>query len=181
VDQRDEHELRSRAATLPLEWLEKASEGRADGSPATLLAIIAAAHVATEQAKRTLQYWIDVGRRAGVTWDDIGLALGITPQGANQRFGEPLTGEKRGARDEIVVPIGNTRMPETRILEMRGLQGQELIGADAKALHFRQTNQLWQYRRLALLGPCPLDSFFARGWQPAASWFPFLYLKRHTR
>lgn len=52
-----------------------------------LLALISIQGQALADARDSLRSMVASARRAGVTWDQIGRALGITRQGAQSRFG----------------------------------------------------------------------------------------------
>ena len=70
-----------------LEQLENLDMDKAEVSDSAATADIRAA----VKMKGTMQDMIDQAvhdaREAGVTWLEIGLALGISPQGARQRYG----------------------------------------------------------------------------------------------
>jgi hypothetical protein len=65
-------------------------------------ALSAAADKYSQIAGLTLAMRIDVeaARKAGASWSDVGRALGISTQGAQQRFGRKIP----GGIDSITVP-----------------------------------------------------------------------------
>ena len=69
------------------EWLDTVEPNPADARSATHLRRIVAAAEAVENAEAELQAAVKAAREAGDTWAVIGLALGISRQGAYQRFG----------------------------------------------------------------------------------------------
>ncbi len=51
------------------------------------LALLRIAHVANDSAESCLALQVGIARKAGYTWAEIGEVLGISRQGAEQRFG----------------------------------------------------------------------------------------------
>lgn len=51
------------------------------------LAALAASHALVVQAEQMQQAGVVLSRRAGATWTDIGKALGVSKQAAQQRYG----------------------------------------------------------------------------------------------
>jgi hypothetical protein len=145
-------------------WRKPRRQGRR--SPATLLAIIAVHMSRTEQAKRTLHIgsmWAGSRPSPGTIsvwrWD--------YPAGSQSAVRRAADRERRGARDEIVVPSATPACPR------RGFLNGVASGAGAyrrrrQSAPFSSDRPPLAVSSAALLGPCPLDSFLARGWQPAA-------------
>jgi septum formation inhibitor MinC len=69
------------------EWLDTIEPNPADARDASRLQRIIAAAEAVENAEAELRAAVKAARDAGDTWAVIGLALGISRQGAYQRFG----------------------------------------------------------------------------------------------
>lgn len=69
------------------EWLDGIEPNPADARDASHLRRIIAAAEAVENAEAELRAAVKAARGAGDTWAVIGLALGISRQGAYQRFG----------------------------------------------------------------------------------------------
>lgn len=176
-----EQQLRSRIAALPLEWIEQAA-GKFEGERKEEYSdLVAAAHIVSDEARLALHRWIDAGRRAGLSWTEIGATLGISKQAAQQRFG--AAGDERdtapGEGAEIEVRLGATAFNELRILEEEGRRGRELVGTGALKLYFRQTANSWEYRRVVAASPeAARRSMREKGWTWVSSWFPFHYFKR---
>ena len=87
MKQRDEQEIRSRTAAIPLEWAERTHGGVAGAERDEYVDLITAAYLVADEGRLSLQRWVDAGRRAGLSWTEIGAMLGISKQAAQQRFG----------------------------------------------------------------------------------------------
>lgn len=61
------------------------------------------------QAETLLAAAVDRARRSGCTWSDIGDALGITRQGAFQRFGRPIDPRTGAPMDRTPLPGAQPR------------------------------------------------------------------------
>ena len=175
-----EQQLRSRVAALPLEWIGQ-EKGKLEGDRKEDYAdLISAAHIVSDEARLAQSRWIDAGRRAGLSWTEIGATLGISKQAAQQRFGA-AGDDGEPAAGEIEVRLGATAFNELRILEEEGRKGRELVGTGALKLYFRQTDQVWEYCRLVAASPmAAARDLPGKGWIPVSSWFLFHYFKRPT-
>ena len=176
-----EQQLRSRIAALPLEWIEQAKGPFEGERKEDYSELVGAAHIVSDEARLALHRWIDAGRRAGLSWAEIGATLGISKQAAQQRFG--AAGDDAEAGDarlgEIEVRLGATAFNELRILEEEGRRGRELVGTGALKLWFRQTSHDWEYRRVVAAAPAAAaDQLRGKGWKHVSSWFLFHYFKR---
>ncbi|TPG16651.1 hypothetical protein EAH87_13405 [Sphingomonas koreensis] len=168
--------LRHRAAHLALTWREDAIgpfEGRDAGDYATM---IVAAHIAADESRLSLHRWIDAGRRAGMSWAEIGALIGISKQAAQQRFG--------GAGDTLVpepgqhvVRLGANAFNEMAMLREEGAKGNELVDTGILTLVFQPTDRKWDYRRTTSV-LANSDAMKREGWQYVSSWFIFHYFKR---
>lgn len=173
----EEQSIRARTAALVLEWAAnrqppftgETAEGFADA--------IVAAHAVADEARLGLQRWIDASRRAGLSWTEIGAALGISKQAAQQRFRtlEPV-GDTPGDGEEIV-RLGATAFNEMGMLRAEGQKGRELIRTGALTLVFRPTPVQWEYSR-RVGGTGLISQMQEQGWMLASSWLPFHYFKR---
>jgi hypothetical protein len=172
-----ESKIRERAAHLALtvrEEVEGPFEGRSLDDYA---AMIVASHIAADECRLSLHRWVDAGRRAGMSWTDIGALIGVSKQGAQQRFGgSGGEGVPPGA-DQISVRLGATAFNEVGMLREEGLKGRELIGTGALALTFRQTDRAWEHCRTTGIGP-DVAAMKEQGWTYVSSWFVFHYFKR---
>jgi hypothetical protein len=101
------------------ELIETVHDRSADND--ALTRVEAAAEVSgeiTSKADALLGYFVESARQAGCSWAEIGTALGVTKQGAQQRFVD------RGE---------STRQDETRPGETRPDEGRLLTGYTARA------------------------------------------------
>ena len=180
VDQASETEIRHRASHLALAWHEeKAGEFRG-ASVQDFADMIVAAHVAADESRLSLHRWVDAGRRAGMSWAEIGALIGVTKQAAQQRFrgsdDEPVLPGENG---EIVTRFGATAFNEVGMLSEEGRKGNELIGTGALQLVFRKTERPWEHRRVVAVSTgTMLENMSQSGWTYVSSWFPFHYFKR---
>lgn len=180
MDYRSERGLREEAANLALAW-SQAKRGEFAGATAEEFSeMIVAAHIVADESRLALHRWIDAGRRASLSWADIGGLVGISRQAAQQRFGGDGTRDAPGtAGAELVVLKGATAFNEVAMLEREGREGNELVSVGLFKLVFRQTGQLWEHRRLTAPGLSEArQELDAQGWKYVASWYPFHYLKR---
>ncbi|MGB7418716.1 MAG: hypothetical protein WA918_06015 [Erythrobacter sp.] len=143
---------------------------------------ITAAHLVADEGRLDLQRWVDAARRSGLSWTDIGDALGISKQAAQQRFRlDHSDDEVSRVEGEKVVRPGAHAFNEMRILAQEGENGHELIDAGLLKLIFRKTDHQWEYRR-RIGGVWMADEMRAEmkkaGWTYVSSWPPFHYFKR---
>lgn len=172
-----ENALRERAAYLALTYRE---ETRGPFNGVTLedyAEMILAAHLVADEARLSLGRWVNAGRRAGMSWAEIGGLIGISKQAAQQRFGDPDSSRTESEAGVISVRLGATAFNEMAMLRAEGENGRELIGTGPLALTFRQSDHRWEYVRIT--GIAPNTAAMARdGWQYVTSWFIFHYFKR---
>jgi hypothetical protein len=169
-----EQRLRDLSRALGLAWHDSAFAPFEGERKEEYARLIVAAHILADESRQTLGLWIDAGRRAGMSWVDIGALLGISKQAAQQRFGGARD-EEAIAEDAIVARLG-AGIGERRLLDQQGEAGRELIGIGSFRLVFRQTAQRWAYLRS--VGPIPADRLSAEDWRAAGRWFVFHYYKR---
>jgi hypothetical protein len=179
MDIASEQEIRARAGNLALAWYSETHGEFAGRDKADYGALIVAAHVAAEEGRAALHRWVDAGRRASLSWSEIGALIGISKQAAQQRFGggggpaEPERGE------DLIVRGGATAFNEMAIMAEEGRAGRELVGTGPLTLIFRQTDRPWECRRVTALFPEPARARLERaGWTYVSSWYPFHYFKR---
>ena len=179
MDTDDEADLRLRVSTFIAEWREQ-RRGRFRGESLSEFAdMVEAAHVTHDESRVVLQQWVDAGRRAGMSWADIGALTGVTRQAAQQRFGGAT--DDSATDDGIVVRTGATALNEMRILAEEGAAKRELVAIGLLTLSFRQTAKPWIYRRIVAFAPRQAIAREKRaGWIFVAAWYPFLYFKRQT-
>lgn len=166
--------IRHKTSAIMLDWAKdreppftgETSEGFGDA--------ITAAHLIADEARISLHRWVDAARRAGLSWTDIGGALGISKQAAQQRFKPEEIVETPVSDDEEVVRLGAHAFNELQMLQEEGAKGNELIRVGFLSLIFRGSSQAWEYRRM--IGAPRSD--IGDGWQYVAAWMPFTYYKR---
>lgn len=176
-----EKELRERTSDLVLDW-HTGGDPAAMESPdaATWAALIEAAHVAADEADHALHSWVDAGRRAGLTWTDVGGAVGTSRQAAQQRFAhDARLGEAHVDDEGRVVRTGVTAFNEVEILREEGRNGRRVLGATWFTLYFTQTEEPWDnIRVVSLRGRSLVEEYEGRGWSLAFTWFPYRYFTR---
>lgn len=176
----EEQMLREKTNGLVLEWARdrkppftgETADGFADA--------IVAAHLVADEGRSGLHRWIDAARRTGLSWTEIGAALGITKQAAQQRFrsGGQVDDTDVGDGEEIV-RFGATAFNEMWMLRDEGRKGNELIRTGALTLVFRRTDQPWEYRRRIGMSSM-MPEMKKDGWIYVSSWHPFHYFKREA-
>lgn len=175
---RAEADIRARTAAIPLDWVTDANGSFEGETKSEFGVVITAAHIVSDEAGMSLRRWIDAGRRAGMSWAEVGALLGISKQAAQQRFGRPGEDADAANDGEIVVRLGATAFNEMAMMRREGEQGRELVGTGALSLTFRQTDQRWEYRRTAGQMPGQGERMVRDGWTYVSSWLPWNYYKR---
>ena len=176
---KSEADIRARTAAIPLEWATDTGGSLEGESKAEFGVVITAAHIVADEAAASLRRWIDAGRRAGLSWGELGALLGISKQAAQQRFGRAGDGEAEAGEGEILVRLGATAFNEMAMLRAAGERCEELVRTGLLSLTFRQTDRRWEYRRLVAMSLGPTEQRMAReGWTYVSSWPPFHYFKR---
>ena len=175
----DEQELRTKAGAVTLEWAERRSPPFTGEHKGDFAEVIEAAHVVADESRLALQRWIDAGRRAGMSWAEVGDALGISKQAAQQRFRSDPPTSGAHAPNLIEVRLGATAFNEVGILRREGMKGNELVDTGGLVLVFRRSDHQWEYVRLiAVSAPFVMGKMSWKGWTYVSSWFPFHYFKR---
>lgn len=170
--------IRDKVSMLMVEWAEQRVPPFTGERVEDFPDAIVAAHLVADEARMVLHRWIDAARRTGLSWTEIGAALGISKQAAQQRFRslEPenaMGGEPGGE----VVRLGATAFNEMSILRSEGRNGNELTGIGPLVLFFRTSQTAWEHCRV--LGfTAPVEKLAEQGWAYVASWTPFHYFKR---
>ncbi|GAA0726500.1 hypothetical protein [Sphingomonas japonica] len=177
MEMKQERTLREHVAYLAIDWNEREGQHFAGADAAEFGAMVTTAHVIHDEARIALQRWIDAARRAGMSWAEIGGLIGISKQAAQQRFGGKTDGP--AAEGELIEIGGMTAFNEESELARAGRDGLELAGVGFLRLWLSRSDRRWEYRRVTALSPvAALRQVSGPGWQHAASWFPFHYLKR---
>lgn len=174
----EQQSIRDRTAGLVVEWANSRQPPFTGETPEGYVEAITAAHLVADEGRLTLHRWIDAARRTGLSWTEIGEALGISKQAAQQRFkGISAEDDIEVADGEEIVRLGATAFNEMSILRTEGLKGHELTRTGALTLVFRRTSRTWEYKRR--IGTAALSSEMKHaGWTYVSSWLPFSYFKR---
>ncbi|KQM28522.1 MULTISPECIES: hypothetical protein [unclassified Sphingomonas] len=175
----EEQWLRTRTASIILDWAEEREPPFSGLGKADFAEAIVAAHVVADEARLNLNQWIAAARRADMSWAEIGKTLGISKQAAQQRFGRATGHAEEGVDNGTFVRTGATAFNELRILAGEGRKGNELVALGALTLSFRPSEQTWEYCRRIGTGS-DTTRMQAEGWEHVASWLPFHYYKRVT-
>jgi hypothetical protein len=170
--------IREKAAAVVLEWANSREPPFTGETPDGFADAIVAAHLVADEARLGLHRWIDAARRTGLSWAEIGDALGISKQAAQQRF------RSLGSDDDLqvlegeeIVRFGATAFNEMSMLRTEGRKGHELIRTGALTLVFRPTSHAWEYRR-RIGADAMIREMDKAGWTYVSSWIPFHYFKR---
>lgn len=175
----EQQALRDQVGALMIAWAKDQEPPFTGESREGFETAILAAHLIADEGRIVLHRWVEAARRSGISWSEIGDALGISKQAAQQRFRIPGTDadDEPVGGGEKVVRYGAHAFNEMSILREEGRQGHELIGVGPLQLTFRRTDVCWEYRRV-IGGSAALER---EGWIEVASWLPFVYFKRPAR
>ncbi|WP_306252633.1 hypothetical protein [Parvularcula sp. IMCC14364] len=186
MDITKEKELRDRVADFILNW-------HTDGDPQALESatsddfsrLIVEAYIAADESNKSLKQWVQSGRRAGLSWADVGTLLGISRQAAQQRFSiEPnATYSDEPNFDPLdrtrIMRTGVTSFNEVEVLREEGAKGRKVVGATWLKLYFTQTDApVENIRVVSLRGPSLTREYENAGWTHALTWFPYRYFTR---
>lgn len=172
----EQQQIRERTGALVLDWAADQQPPFTGESPDGFTEALLVASLVADEGRLGLHRWVAAARRAGLSWTDIGKALGISKQAAQQRFGAALL-EEDTVRAGMIVRNGATAFNEMRILEEEGRLGNELVGTGLLELTFRRTDHVWEYCRRFGLKP-EVETMATAGWTYVSSWLPFHYFKR---
>jgi len=120
---------------------------------------------------------VQQARRSGVSWVEIGDALGISKQAAQQRFGVADSETSEGIR--VIKDV--TAFNEMTLLSQEGEFGFHLVGFGAFTLHLRPSGRKWLHSRVLGINVQKIRrQKEAAGWEYVGSWFPFHYFKKQA-
>ena len=174
----EQQAIRAKTSALVLDWAASREPPFTGETGEGFLEAITAAHLVADEGRVGLQRWVDAARRTGLSWTDIGSALGISKQAAQQRFKSTETADDLAGEDgEEIVRLGATAFNEMSILRDEGKKGRELVRTGALTLVFRPTSHPWEYRRRVGVVPM-IAEMKSAGWIYVSSWIPFHYFKR---
>jgi hypothetical protein len=173
----EQQRIREKTASLMLDWAAEQRPSFTGESKDGFADAILAAHLVADESGLVLRQWIEAARRSGLSWSEIGDALGITKQAAQQRFKSPsLETDLEIHEGEEIVRLGATAFNEMSMLRAEGLKGNELIRTGPLILVFRPSPHNWEYCRR--VGAVSKSAMKKAGWSYASSWLPFTYFKR---
>ncbi|MFC4224450.1 hypothetical protein [Lysinibacter cavernae] len=181
----DATEISSIRDTVARAVLDSSSTLRAEleASDEAYLKLVAASKIAADEAANILQESITGARSAGHSWDTIGAILGISRQGAQQRFNSPSATSSSVKTN--VAPGRKILSPLTAFNEMAALEREGKLGwhsVDYGTLyHLVEASPMqWEHKRLPWTpGQSARKRMEADGWvQIREEGFPWAYFKR---
>src|SRR3546814_1754715 len=117
----EQQAIRKSTAAILVEWANNRQPPFTGDVADEFKDAITAAHLVADEARLDLQRWVDAARRSGLSWTDIGAALAISKQAAQQRFKlDDPDEEAIEAAGEKVVRLGVHAFNEMRILAEEG-------------------------------------------------------------
>lgn len=181
-----EKELRNNVADFILNWHTNGDPKALEGATSEDFSrLIVQAYIASDEANKSLKQWVQSGRRAGLSWADIGTLLGISRQAAQQRFSiEPNAAYSDEPNFDpqdstSIMRTGMTSFNEVEVLREEGAKGRKVVGATWLTLYFNQTdNPVENIRVVSLRGPRLVREYEKAGWTHALTWFPYRYFTR---
>lgn len=185
MDIKREQELRSQVSDLVMDWHEQVVGISVDDADAQHFeGLIGAAAVVADESGKLLHDWVGTGKRAGLSWADVGAVMGISRQAAQQRFAPSSTFMSVGTvgtdRDGLLVRSGMNAFNEVAAMEDEGRKGNELVGAAPFKLYFAPRDGRWENMRISALRrrSSVIEQYEDEGWTHAFTWSPFVYLTR---
>lgn len=178
MDMTEQMAIRQKTAAIMVDWATRREPPFTGEAPGDFKDAITAAHLVADEGRLDLQRWVDAARRTGLSWSEIGDALGISKQAAQQRFRPVGESEPPKAEDgQKIVRLGATAFNEMRILREEGEKRNELVDTGLLSLIFRPTDTQWEYQR-RIGGPAMREEMRNAGWTYVSAWLPFHYFKR---
>ena len=114
-------------------------------------------------------------RRSSLSWSEIGDALGISKQAAQQRFGLP----EAQSPENLRTVHGANAFNEMAMLASEGEAGYHLVGFGPLTLLLKPSKKKWLHKRIIAVNAMKIrEQMEADGWEYVGSWFPFHYFKR---
>lgn len=178
-----EQELRDRVSNLVMDWHERVAGAAVDdANPEHFQDLIEAASVVADESGKLVGVWVASGKRAGLSWTDIGAVLGISRQAAQQRFAPATTfmGFGTTGTDGLIVRSGMNAFNEMAAMHEEGRKGNELVGAAPLKLYFHPRDEPWENIRVTALRRrrSVIEQYESDGWTHAFTWPPFVYFTR---
>lgn len=155
--------------------------------PEAYAELVALTAQARDEADALLQEAVAGARAAGLTWDAVGQALGMTKQAAQQRFGraEPAPAGRTpdglpGDPDRTTKVGPVTLFNEMGALEHAGRRGWRVVGSGTSFHVVTKTDEQWEFRRV-FASRAEGRALEADGWHRfSRGWFPWGYYQRST-
>ena len=145
---------------------------RLESDPAAYLDLVALTQRASAETDALLRSAIAAARTAGHSWTAVGLALGISKQAAQQRFGAPAAVAEPGEQ-RVLSPL--TSYTEMEVLERAGRLGWHSIGFGSLYHLVEKSEVQWRHERVPAFGGQRRE-LEAAGWQRVGTmWFPWAY------
>ena len=186
IDIAKEKELRNKVADFILNWhTESKPEALDNATSEDYAGLIVEAYIAADEANKSLAQWVQSGRRAGLSWAEIGKLLGISRQAAQQRFSTETNAIYSGEADfdpqdsTRITRRGVTVFNEAKIMREEGAKGRKIVGATWLTLYFTQTDApVENIRVVSLRGSSLVKEYENEGWDLAFTWTPYRYFTR---
>jgi hypothetical protein len=144
--------------------------------PESYLRLVAAAHVAAEEADRLLHESVTGARHAGHSWDAVGRVLGVSRQAAQQRFKTSAADTPESPARRVLT--GMNAFNEMAALEREGRRGYHLVDFGPFYLVLEASDRAWEHRRTIAPSRAAQRRLEEEGWEPVGTWFPFRYYAR---
>ena len=151
-------------------------EKRIEDDPQAHLDLVVIASQADAETGRILTAAVGSARSAGLSWEAVGKALGMTRQAAQQRFGIKAD-DADASRTRLV---GLTATNEMDVLDEMGRKGWHSVGHGPLFHDLEKSEVQWEHRRV-FVGSRKAKVLENQGWElSGAMWFPWHYFKRAT-
>jgi hypothetical protein len=133
---------------------------------------------ASREATQLLHASARSARLAGISWERIGLRLGMSRQAAQQRFGREPDDASSTEGTVRLSPV--TAFDEMERLSASGRHGWHSVGYGMFYHDLARSDQQWEHRRVPAFG-ASRRALEAEGWERVGSmWFPWAYYTRCT-
>ncbi|MCG8275987.1 DUF2812 domain-containing protein [Stenotrophomonas sp. NLF4-10] len=174
----DDTDLSSLKDSLEAAILVHAHLARAEsGDTESLLQLVRVTGKATRICSDFQRSAVQQARRSEVSWVEIGDALGVSKQAAQQRFG--LSDIETSGDIRVIKDV--TAFDEMAVLAEEGKSGFHLVGFGAFTLLLKPSGKTWLHsRELGINVKRIRRQKETAGWEYVGSWFPFHYFKKPT-
>jgi hypothetical protein len=167
---------------LALEWHAETHEQFREATAETITEMLRASTAVLDEARLDQHRWVEVARQSGLSWTEIGGAVGLSKQGVAQKFDRAKLKSEQpesSSKNQEIIRFGATLLNEVKMLEVEGRNGLELQRLAPLSLIFTRSTHQWEYKRVSGLS---IEEFKASlspaGWTHVASNTPFYYFKR---